>query len=334
MALSAPRRLPPGSTIHVVMNAASGRDDKDNSRAALEQAFAQRGNPVRFHLIDTPDDIDATIAAAKQGCCDQPGVLVAAGGDGTVNAGAAAIAGSDIPFAVVPLGTFNYFARDIGMPLEPGAAAAAILDGHIAPIHVARINGRPFLVNASIGLYVRLIKERERHEAALGRNRFIAVCSSIVTALRGHYAMTLEIVRDGKPQTLRTPLLFLGKNYLQLKNLDFDIAAGIAAGQIGVITLGDATPLTILGLGCRALLGQLEDAAKLHAFCAERLEIKTRRKVISAVIDGEIVALQTPLKIEVQRNALLVVRPRPKDAEAEPNSLAVAEGSATSPPPP
>ena len=322
------RSLPAGSAIHVVMNAASGHDDKDSSRAALEKAFGARGNPVRFHLIESPDDIERTLAEAKQAALEQPGVLVAAGGDGTVNATAAVAAGSDIPFAVVPLGTFNYFARDIAMPLEPAAAATAILGGVIEPIHVARINGQPFLVNASIGLYVRLIKERERHEATLGRNRFIAVCSSIVTALRGHYAMTLEMVRDGKPQTLRTPLLFLGKNYLQLKNLDFDIAEGIAAGQIGVITLGDATPLTIFGLGCRALLGQLEDAAKLQAFCAERLEIKTRRKVISAVIDGEIVALQTPLKIEMQRNALQVVRPRRKDAEAEPNSLAVAEGEA------
>src|SRR5688572_14002955 len=122
MALSTKRSLPPGSTIHVVMNAASGDDDKERSRAALEQAFASRNNPVRFHLIDNPDDVEQTIEEARQACIEQPGVLVAAGGDGTVNATVAAIAGSDIPFAVIPLGTFNYFARDIGMPLEPGAA--------------------------------------------------------------------------------------------------------------------------------------------------------------------------------------------------------------------
>jgi diacylglycerol kinase family enzyme len=334
MALSAKRRLPPGSTIHVVMNAASGDDDKERSRAALEDAFAARGNPVRFHLIDNPDDIEQTIAEAKQACIDQPGLLVAAGGDGTVNASAAAIAGSDVPFAVIPLGTFNYFARDIGMPLEPAAAATAILDGQIAPMHVARINKRPFLVNASIGLYVRLIQERERHGRKLGRNRVTAVISGLITALRGHYAMHLDMVIDGKSRTVRTPVVFLGKNYLQLKNLDFDIAEGIAAGKIGIITLEDANPLTMIGIAWRTLFGKPEEAQKLNAFCAEKLEIKTRRPLMSVVVDGEIMALQTPLKIEVQRHALLVVRPRPKDAEAEPNSLAVAEGSATSPPPP
>jgi diacylglycerol kinase family enzyme len=202
------------------------------------------------------------------------------------------------------------------------------LDGYIAPMHLARINQRPFLVNASIGLYVRLIQERERHGRKLGRNRVTAVVSGLYTALRGHYAMTLEMVIDGKPRLVRTPVVFLGKNYLQLKNLDFDIASGIAEGKIGIITLEDANPLTMIAIAWRTLVGKPEEAQKLHAFCAERLEIKTRRPVISAVVDGEIMALQSPLKLEVQRDALLVVRPRRRDAEAEPNSLAVAEGEA------
>jgi len=325
MPSSSPRTLPPNSTIHVVMNAASGQDDKDNSRAALEQAFTARGNRLRFHLIESPDDVEPTVAEAKQAAREQPGVLVAAGGDGTVNASVSAIAGTDIPFAVIPLGTFNYFARDIGMPLEPGAAATAILDGVIAPIHLARINKHPFLVNASIGLYVRLIQERERHGHRFGRNRTTAVASGLVTALRGHYAMTLDMVIDGKARTMRTPVVFLGKNYLQLKNLDFDIAEGVAAGKIGIITLDDANPLTMLAIAWRTLVGKPEEAQKLNAFCAEQLEIRARRPLISAVVDGEIMALQSPLKVEVQHNALLVVRPRPKDAEAEPNSLAAAQ---------
>jgi diacylglycerol kinase family enzyme len=76
----------------------------------------------------------------------------------------------------------------------------------------------------------------------------------------------------------------------------------------------------------RALRGRIEETPKLHAFCAERLEIKPQRPSIDAVIDGEIVNLRAPLKVEIEKNALLVVRPRPADAEAEPNSLAKAEG--------
>jgi diacylglycerol kinase family enzyme len=324
--LNAPRPLPQGSTFHVVMNAGSGADDKNDARMALQSGLTQRGNKVHFHLIDKHDDVEQVVARAKDACLKTQGVLVAAGGDGTVNAAASAVVGSDIPFAVVPLGTFNYFARDIGMPLEPAAAATAILGGTVSPIHVARLNKHLFLVNASIGLYVKLIEQREKHEARLGRSRIVSVISGLVTALRGHYAMSLDMAVDGKPVHLRTPLLFLGKNYLQLKNLDFDIAQGVADGQIGVILLRDANPLTILNMALRALFGKLEQAQKLHAFCAQRLQINTRRSKVSAVIDGEIVELQTPLNVEIARNALQVVRPRAGDSEPEKNSLAEAEG--------
>ena len=253
--MSAARTLPAGIAIHVVINAGSGADDKDSVRPVLERAFAARGNPVRFHLIEDSSGIEETVAAARQACLDAPGVLVAAGGDGTVNAAAAAIADSEIPFAVVPMGTFNYFARDLGMPLDPEAAAAAILDGEISPCHLARVNDRPFLVNASIGLYVKLMEVRERHESQLGRNRVVAVVSGLVTALGGFYGMTLDLAVEGKMQTLRAPLVFLGKNYLQLRNLDFDIAEGVARGQHGV----DGASGT--AAGCAAAAGVLRRSA-------------------------------------------------------------------------
>ena len=324
--MSAARTLPAGIAIHVVINAGSGADDKDSVRPVLERAFAARGNPVRFHLIEDSSGIEETVAAARQACLDAPGVLVAAGGDGTVNAAAAAIADSEIPFAVVPMGTFNYFARDLGMPLDPEAAAAAILDGEISPCHLARVNDRPFLVNASIGLYVKLMEVRERHESRLGRNRVVAVVSGLVTALGGFYGMTLDLAVEGKMQTLRAPLVFLGKNYLQLRNLDFDIAEGVARGQIGVIVLRDARPRAILGMAWMALLGRLQDALPLRAFCVDRLEIRTRRRSVAAVVDGEIMRLTSPLTVEVRRNALQVVHPQAASRDAEANSLAAAGG--------
>jgi len=307
------------------MNAGSGADDKDDSRAKLEQGFGESGHRVQFHLIDKADDIEATIAQAKQACEADGGVLVAAGGDGTINATASAAAGSEIPFAVVPMGTFNYFARDIGMPADPKDAALAIAGGTVQPFHIARINGHPFLVNASIGLYVKLIQNREKYRGTLGGRRAAAVVSGLLTALRGHAAMALDMKVDGKQRSLRTALVFLGKNYLQLKNLDFDIAEGIAAGQVGVIVLRDAAPRTLLGLAWRALRGRPEDTPKLHAFCTESLEIKPRRARIDVVLDGEIMTLKSPLKVTIDKNALQLVRPHPADSEAEKNSLAKAE---------
>lgn len=308
------------------MNAGSGADDKDDSRARLERGFADSGHRTSFHLIDSPSDIAATIAAANEACGADGGVLVAAGGDGTINAAAAALAGGPVPLAVVPMGTFNYFARDIAMPPDPYAAAAAIAGGAVQPMHLARLNGRPFLVNASLGLYVKLIENREKYRHNLGGRRAAAVVSGLVTALRGHSTMALELTVDGKSRRLRSALVFLGKNYLQLKNLDFDIAEGVAGGQVGVIVLRDNAPRTMLALAWNALRGRPEDTPRLQAFCAESLEIKPRRATIDVVLDGEIVILETPLKVAIDKDALLVVRPRRADQQAEENSLAKAEG--------
>ncbi len=323
--MTSPRRLPAGTVFHVVMNAGSGAGDKEESRAKIEQGFGDAGHRVEFHLIDSADDIEATIEQAKQACQQDGGVLVAAGGDGTINATASASADSKIPFAVVPMGTFNYFARDIGMPPDPYAAAAAIAGGTVQPMHLARLNGRPFLVNASLGLYVKLIENREKYRHNLGGRRAAAVVSGLVTALRGHSTMTLELTVDGKPRRLRSALVFLGKNYLQLKNLDFDIAEGVAGGQVGVIVLRDNAPRTMLALAWNALRGRPQDTPKLQAFCAEMLEIKPRRATVDVVLDGEIVTLKTPLKVTIDKNALLLVRPHPADQQAEKNSLAKAE---------
>lgn len=324
--MTAPRRLPAGTVFHVVMNAGSGADDKDDSRARLRRGFAASGHQVQFHLIDRAEDIEATIAQGKKACAGDGGVLVAAGGDGTINAAAAALAGGPVPLAVVPMGTFNYFARDIGMPPDPLDAASAIAGGTIKPMHLARLNGRPFLVNASLGLYVKLIKERERFGFRFGRSRIMAVLSGLVTALRGHHTMGLDMTIDGKQRSLRSAMVFLGKNYLQLKTLNFDIAEGVASGQLGVILLRDARLATLLSLAWRAMSGRIEATPRLDAFCAERLVITPHRARVEAVIDGEIVRVNSPLQIEVDKDALLVVRPRPADQQAEKNSLAQAEG--------
>lgn len=324
--MTSPRRLPAGTVFHVVMNAGSGADDKDDSRARLKRGFAAGGHQVHFHLIDKSDDIEATIAQAREACARDGGVLVAAGGDGTINASATALAGGGVPLAVVPMGTFNYFARDIGMPPDPLDAAAAIAGGTIQPMHLARLNGRPFLVNASLGLYVKLIKERERFGFRFGRSRIMAVLSGLITALRGHHTMGLDMTIDGRQRSLRSAMVFLGKNYLQLKTLDLDIAEGVASGRLGVILLRDTRLSTLLSLAWRALSRQIEATPKLDAFCAERLTITPHRATVEAVIDGEIVTVTSPLEIEVDKDALLVVRPRPADQQAEENSLAKAEG--------
>ncbi len=81
------------------------------------------------------------------------GVVVAAGGDGTLNAVASYLIHTSIPMGILPLGTFNYVARVLNIPLDLMEAAHVIAQGHMSQVHVARVNQHIYLNNASLGLY-------------------------------------------------------------------------------------------------------------------------------------------------------------------------------------
>jgi diacylglycerol kinase family enzyme len=150
--------------ITVIMNAASGHDDKQVAREEIEKVLAASGRNFRVLTPERPDELEKLAKRAVEEAGKNPGIIVAAGGDGTINTVAGAVAGTNLPFGVVPLGTFNFFARNLGIPLEAVAATQALLDGHTRPLHIARVNGKVFLINSSVGLYRRLQEEREKLE--------------------------------------------------------------------------------------------------------------------------------------------------------------------------
>ncbi|HVV85968.1 MAG TPA: diacylglycerol kinase family protein, partial [Kofleriaceae bacterium] len=138
--------------VAVIMNHAAGSAGVAHARdraAAIRTAFTDAGVEVELHPGDGPRLADLARAAAASGV----DAVVAAGGDGTVSAVASALAGGDVPLAVLPLGTLNHFAGDLGMPRELAAAARAIAAGTIDRVDVGEVNGRVFVNNSSIGLY-------------------------------------------------------------------------------------------------------------------------------------------------------------------------------------
>ena len=216
-----------------------------------------------------------------------------------------------MPFGVIPLGTFNYFARDLGIPLEPRAAAAALATGRIRRVHTARVNGHLFLNNASFGLYRQLLEERERMKQRFGRYKAVAAFSALVTLCRFRQVYTLNLELDGKPTVLRTPLLFFGLNSLQLENLDLDIARCTEAGLVAVIALAPTSRWRLLGLALRGALHGLHDSPELRCHGASRVEVSLPgRRRTRVAVDGESIECSLPLQIEVQREALPVLVPR------------------------
>jgi diacylglycerol kinase family enzyme len=148
--------------VTIILNVGSGHGDPAQVESEIREGFVTAGRSHRVVVAKNAAEVERHAKLAVHAGRTQPQIVVAAGGDGTINLVAGVVLGSGLPFGVIPLGTFNYFARDLGIPLEPRAAALALAQGHVRRVHVARVNGHLFLNNASFGLYRHLLEERER----------------------------------------------------------------------------------------------------------------------------------------------------------------------------
>ena len=300
--------------ITILMNASSGSEDESATRAAMEAAVKACGRDVRVLLARRPRDL---APLARQAADSRPGILAAAGGDGTLNAVASVARERGLPLAVIPLGTFNYFARDLGIPLDTAAAVRVAAEGTLRWVPVGQVNGKLFLNNASIGLYRRLIEQRELHKRRFGRNRLVALLSGLLMLRHRHPPYHLRMEIDGEPLSLSTLTVFFGRNALQMEQLGLDEALCVARGELAVLALRDVSRLELLALFLRGAFAALESAANLRRFCAVKVDVDWldgRSRKVRVALDGELTDCRFPLLIEAVPDALQVIVPHRPDA--------------------
>ena len=259
--------------LHIVFNLGAGHGSADAVEQAITQACASAGRVVHLLRVDDPARLGDIARQAVQAAVADGGVVVAAGGDGTINTVAQATLGSGCAFGVLPQGTFNYFSRTHGIPAEPEAAMQVLLTAQAHPVQVGLVNGRVFLVNASLGLYPTLLEDREAWKRQLGRSRLVAFGAGLLTLLRGHRSLRLDIDVQGSRRTLRTPTLFIGNNALQMEQLGVPQAQAIDAGALAVVALRPVGRLALVGLVLRGALGRLGDADQVIHFGCQRLTV-------------------------------------------------------------
>lgn len=238
-------------------------------------------------------------------------VIAAAGGDGTINLVARIVIEHGLTLGVIPLGTFNYLARHLGIALQPREAAQALATGIQQPVHIGRVNGHLFLNNASFGLYRALLEDREGFKQRFGRYKVVAVIAALATLWRFRRVYGLRVELDGKPVYLRTHMLFFGLNSLQLENLGMEAARCTQAGMLAMIVLKATSRWQMLWLALRGALHRLNDAPNLQSHCvikAEVLQPGVRRTRVA--VDGESIECEVPLQFEVVRDGLKVIAPR------------------------
>lgn len=271
--------------------------------------WIKAGFDVKKFAIAEPIDIDHMMSEVLLRHQGSHGVVVAAGGDGTLNTVARYLRHTDIPMGILPLGTFNYVARVLNIPLDLLEAAQVIAQGQSRAIHVACVNQYIYLNNASLGLYPLFIQQRENYNRILGRFPIHAYTSALEVMLRHRKELKLEVEVDGQRYRVKTPLVFFGNNQLQLKELNLKIAQQVAEGKVAGVIVAKSDKLTLFKTLWQLMRGKLEQTPDVYSFAAQQVKIYSRAKCLTLAIDGEIVEVTTPLNISVDQHALKIMVP-------------------------
>lgn len=304
----------------VVLNGRSGHSDTDAMCARIKAVFDAAGRVHEFLIVE-PQQLQAAATKAVQLALKRGGIVVAAGGDGTINTVAATVLGSGVPFGILPQGTFNYFGRAHLIPQDAAAAAQVLIDGELTSVQVGRINERIFLVNASLGLYPKLLQVREMDKARFGRWRLVAMASALSTLLRPQQHLDLIIEAEGQQRLIRTLALIAGNNPLQLERIGIEPEhrAALDRGELVGTTLLPISRLGMLGLLLRGALGRLGEAEQVQSFGFRALTVTPRsRRRIKVGIDGEVCRMRPPLKFSVATERLWLLTPRQEPAQETP----------------
>ena len=254
--------------------------------------------------------------AARRAVAEGVKTIVAGGGDGTLNAVASTLTGTDVAFGILPRGTLNHFAKDLDIPLALDEAIAVIAEGHCMRVDVGEVNGRIFLNNSSLGLYPDTVRSRERQQRVLGRGKWLAFFWAAVGALRRYPFLDLTIYVDKEPHQRRTPFVFIGNNEYRLEGLNIGARERLDCGKLSLYVVQRTGRMGLLMLAARALLGQLRQASEFDMLATKKVLIKTHHKQIRVATDGEVTLMSTPLLYRICPTALKVIVPRnsPPDA--------------------
>lgn len=292
--------------VEVILNAGSGAGAAEELRRLVAEGFRKHGVEAHVRLVRGGEQLAAAARRAAEGGA---GRVVAGGGDGTINAVASALLGTGKSLGLLPVGTFNYFAKSLRIPTDLEGAIRTAAVGRDAEVDVGEVNGRLFINNASIGLYPSVIRQREQEYRRWGRRQFVAYAAVARALLQRSPFMWVRIETQGVGSSARTPLVFVGTNRYQIE--EFGLPGGDCVGR-GGLAVYVARPTGWAGLvrlASQALLGRLHGERSLHLMCAGEAKVETRRGRVPVALDGEVVLLETPLLFAKRPAALKVAVP-------------------------
>jgi diacylglycerol kinase family enzyme len=276
-------------------------------RRRLTEAFAASGAEAQVELRsgrDLPDALRAAVAGRERF-----DALAVGGGDGTIGTAAAALAGTGIPLGVLPLGTLNHFARDLGIPAPLELACGVIAEGHGRDFDVAEVNGRIFVNNSSIGVYPYMLETRDAQRRTLGLGKWGAMALAFAWMLRRFPVHRLTIRAPEAALQHKTPCAFIGNNRYALEGAALGTRQALDRGELCVYVAHSQSRLHFLLVMLKAMLGRMRPRQDFDEIRGETVVIASRSGRLRVALDGELVKMKPPLRYAIRRRALRVLVP-------------------------
>src|SRR5205085_9403563 len=211
---------------------------------------------VAAEMVALPSN--GLLALVRQRIAGGVNAVVAAGGDGTLSSVAGALIDTPVPLGILPVGTLNHFAKDLGLPLDLEGAVRTIVEGQRRRVDVGEVNGRIFVNNSSIGMYPVMVRDRDKQRQRLGRNKWIALLLASFRVFKRFPLFTVVIHSETGTVRLKTSFLFVGNNRYQIELFKLGIRARLDEGRICVYTSTTKSRWGIIALAWRALFGRLQ----------------------------------------------------------------------------
>ncbi len=293
----------------IVINRESGegifRDATHQDR--LKQIFTEHGHHVDLHVV-APDKLEATL---KEKAASAEQILIVGGGDGTITTAARLLHGTGKTLGVLPLGTFNLEARDLRIPLDPFKAAEELITAETVPIDLLKVNDEFCMCATVIGFYPALAKARQNFHGSSWWIKSIRIVREIATVAVSSPALDLEIASEGKTYRRRTRMsAFSPGSYAESAGL-IPAREDLCSGKLTAYVSEHLGRSQLLGAALGYLTGNLLDTEKMTRIESSEITINVKRKrSIPVMIDGEIMKMHLPCRLEILPAALNVLRPK------------------------
>jgi len=286
--------------ILVILNPGAGTgssQDVESKTEEIAKAFQAVNVDAQVACPGVPD----LTAFTKQAVISHFDAVVAAGGDGTISAVAAALVGTSTPLGILALGTLNHLAKDLKIPFDLQEAARTIAEGKIREIDVGEVNGRIFVNNSSIGLYPQAVRKRDQEIIRLGRGKWPAMLDASLRIFLRFPLITIRLETTEGGLTRTTPFLFVGNNKYGMKFLRIGDRPSLERGELCAYLLKHTGRLAFLRILLMAIVGLKQDRDFSFILSSE-VQVQTRRRQITVSADGQLMTRDTPH----------IYRPRPK----------------------